>query len=90
MKHNEKCVKCGCRRLLVIDEVREQHEFLMGTTFHVYNGQNKQGGSGKFQVFVCLQCGYTEWYAYDLEKLLQKLPADARIIDGNLSTGPYR
>lgn len=44
---------------------------------------------GSFQVIVCAACGYTEWYAYNIERI-KDIPG-ARLVGPNPGDGgPYR
>jgi hypothetical protein len=45
--------------------------------------------AGSFELIICSACGYTEWYAYDLEGLA-KIPG-VRLVGPNTENGgPYR
>jgi hypothetical protein len=45
--------------------------------------------AGSFQVIVCAACGYTEWYAYNLENL-ENMPGARLVGPRSGETGPYR
>jgi hypothetical protein len=51
---------------------------------------------GRFQIIICAstQCGYTEWYSYDLERMHEASldpKSGVRLIDGDVGNqGPYR
>lgn len=45
--------------------------------------------AGAFQVVVCAACGYTEWYAYNLENL-KNMPGARLVGPASGDTGPYR
>jgi hypothetical protein len=45
--------------------------------------------AGSFQIAVCAACGYTEWYAYDLENIAKV--DGARLVGADVGkAGPYR
>ncbi len=92
MKQSERCPKCNCRRLLVVDEFTHAHgEYV--TTLNVCATRHPAHIlAGCFQAYVCCECGYTEWYAYDLDRILanlEKLRGQVRVLN-NESSGPYR
>lgn len=89
MKQTMACIKCNCRRILIIDEVHTT----VDDALNLYAGRNPFLLEGKFQVMICSRCGYTEWYAYELDRLLPKISQlypRVRIVDGEGSAGPYR
>lgn len=95
MKQSGQCLKCKCRRLLVIEEMCQPYEGPFPGTLRVCATMAgpKYLTVGKFQVIVCTQCGYTEWYAYDFESLkqdLSKLYPKVRLIENEPSGAPYR
>lgn len=65
----------------------------MPVTSHKVDGagpcDEKQISPGCFQVIVCAACGYTEWYAYDLERL-KEIPEARLVGDDQGDAGPYR
>ena len=92
MRSEPKCVKCECRRLLVIDEFQQREDYSGTMPLLVFPSVEPFLHAGKFQIIVCTSCGYTEWWAHDLGKLLaelSKLHPRVRIVDGEPST-PYR
>lgn len=44
---------------------------------------------GSFQVIICAACGYTEWYAYDIERL-KDIPGVRLVGPNPAKGGPYR
>ena len=104
MKKSCRCVKCNCDRLWIVDKVNQLETYTQtGTVPMVVLAQeiieNKAGprprtivsrvAAGSFEVIICAACGYTEWYAYDLEGLA-KIPG-ARLVGPNTENGgPYR
>jgi predicted nucleic-acid-binding Zn-ribbon protein len=52
-------------------------------------GATTRISAGSFQVIVCATCGYTEWYAYNLENL-KNMPGARLVGPASGDTGPYR
>lgn len=67
------CSKCENHRFLVIapfqvpDPVNEERVMSLSVVMHRRDWNRI--GAGQFHAYVCLGCGYTEWYALDLERL---------------------
>jgi hypothetical protein len=61
---------------------------------HDPRGREHARPVGLFQSIICAQCGYTEWYAYDMDWLatLASIPgAHVRFVNGEPgSSGPFR
>lgn len=99
MKNSGRCVKCNSKRLWIVDQVKQpdlEHEscsWKMAVTSHEFRGAEYRGvqriSPGSFQIFVCAACGYTEWYAYDFERLAE-VPGARLVGDDNADAGPYR
>lgn len=94
MKTSACCLKCTCKRLLIIDEVQQWqlNSYPRAMPVHAASHSGPSEKVGKFQVIVCTACGYTEWYAHEIEELLCNI-ADfpgARIVGQNEPTRPYR
>lgn len=45
--------------------------------------------AGSFQAMICAECGYTEWYAYNFERL-KEIPGARLVGDDQGDAGPYR
>lgn len=107
MKKSARCLKCGHRRLLVIDKVMQPvHESsyairsLNVTSCELTMPSPEERESprldvGWFEVIICTNCGYTEWYANlaldDLKRLLREPNSGVRLVDGEpRENGPYR
>ena len=54
--------------------------------------ETKIAEAGRFEVWICAACGYSEWYATRLEELavLAATTGSVRLIDRDPRTGPYR
>jgi hypothetical protein len=99
MKTSMQCLKCKHRRLWIIDEVKQpdinsgNRAWTMAVTCKeakagLFKGENRVS-AGSFQVVICEACGYTEWYARDLERL-QDIPGARLVGAGTSDPGPYR
>lgn len=78
------CSKCESTRFLVISpfQIPDSVNDFAITSLRVVL-QRDRTGAGQFHAYVCLGCGYTEWYATDLERLEAlggKLP-NVQVID---------
>jgi len=100
MKNSGKCIKCNNKRLWIVDEVkqpdfeRDNCTWKMTVTSHSFRGADGSFGArrispGSFQVIVCAECGYTEWYAYNFDGL-KDVPGARLVGDDNSDCGPYR
>lgn len=101
MKNTLSCAKCGNRRLWVIDRVMRSDDGSNNIMiFNVTVGRAPEGSPpgrrkvGYFQTIICESCGYTEWYAQDIEALKElagEPTAGVRLVDGEPgSSGPFR
>lgn len=49
---------------------------------------------GTFEVWICKQCGFTEWYANDvneqLAELAQRPESGVRLVERSNNRGPFR
>jgi predicted nucleic-acid-binding Zn-ribbon protein len=84
MRTTSKCPKCDCRKLLVIDKVRQPSHHYSNDILEVHltclpcpsaklglEGHNdKRAAVGTFEAWVCTSCGYTEWYAKQFQQAL--------------------
>ena len=85
MKHTQKCPKCEGREFAV----NTQEIAPINLTTHV-DGDIKRGS---FEAWICLGCGYSEFYARGLSgirELAAKAPHQLRIVDATPKDGPYR
>jgi predicted nucleic-acid-binding Zn-ribbon protein len=104
VKQSLRCPKCGCRQLWVVDpavQLLDTNAFErvpMIVAKLEYKDMYKYPAMkvGRFQVVICAnaQCGYTEWYAYNLERMHEASldpKSGVRFIDGDAGNrGPYR
>ena len=99
MRQSLSCLKCGHRRLWVVDHV--DHATInaeMIVPMSVTTSPTPSGaahyGVGRFQAIICAQCGYTEWYAHQLELLNERAKDPSSgvrlVISEPGSQGPYR
>lgn len=106
MKQSLRCPKCGCRQFWVVDpavQLLDTHgmqrvPMIVAKVESRYEDSHKAPALkiGQFQVVICANapCGYTEWYAYGLERL-QEASRDpksgVRFVDGDAGNkSPYR
>jgi ribosomal protein S27AE len=49
-------------------------------------GSSFRSHVGRYETWICAQCGYTEWYAMDHEQLLERLShvpgSGVRVVEG--------
>lgn len=97
MKTTLTCPKCNHRAIWVIDPVTQPNDPSHAIERFVVVARETSPGvrsvAGRYEVFVCAGCGYTEWYAKDLANL-QYFAADpsygVRLLEGGGSHGAYR
>lgn len=101
MRSTLKCTKCSGQKFVVTDEFcipyRDKCEI---EPFPAFVGQVKRGWAwhtvtqGAFSTWVCLGCGYTEFYVCrpeGLETIAKGFPDRMRIIDAAAQEqGPFR
>jgi len=102
MRSTQMCPKCSGKKFAVKAEFRQPHHRGDNITAPfpaiTIDVKNQTYGdritSGQFETWICVACGYTEFYASgkeNLDKLAQKYPDQLRIIDaGPPEQGPYR
>ena len=99
MRNSGVCVKCKGQHLWIVDQVHQPdcdgqaRANRMVVTCYEFpeevRHENERIPVGSFQVVICAACGYTEWYAYNLERL-KDIPG-ARFVGPNAAnSGPYR
>ena len=100
MRSTQQCPKCSGQKFAVTEEFKTPHcdsPFRL-QSFHPIAVMTRNGndweGLGKFSAWICLGCGYTEFYARNLGNvvdLAQKYPDQLRIIDAEPpQRGPFR
>ena len=104
MRKSLKCPKCDCRKLWHIEKVRHFNTYADGALLNVVHekrvgkpdngffgtGERKKMNVGTYDVFVCFSCGYTEWYAGELEQLEENPEEGVHLIDGETRNGAFR
>lgn len=108
MKTTQICPKCDSRQLWVIDRLTQRDGSSThvaapkpviaanlpsdGGFWSASHGEYVVGGT--FEVWICVQCGFMEWYARDVNKVLEKLAKEpglgVRLVDGGPPPRPYR
>ena len=105
MRSTHRCPKCSGQRFVVTDEFRVPEQESANTTraFPAVAIDTKANSSdprgpwqremlGAFTTWICLGCGYTEFYAHHLDgvnALAQQYPHRLRIVDaGPPKQGP--
>ncbi len=99
MRTSGTCYKCQCRRFWVVNKIGVPDPTTSNTvaTLPVAAqdvGERYRREGGSFEVWVCANCGFTEWYANDAAGVLQmlaRLPGGAvRWVDATAPGGPFR
>jgi predicted nucleic-acid-binding Zn-ribbon protein len=98
MRFTQKCSKCTGKRFGVIDEfVQPNADYNRPNAFAPVTFQHARDHMrtlGKFEVWICLACGYTEFYAKelgDVEAVAKQHPDQLRVIDATApGQGSYR
>jgi predicted nucleic-acid-binding Zn-ribbon protein len=93
MRFNEKCPKCE-GRVFAVNTLAQQPNCYMPGTWTLSPVTLGSGQSlGWFETWMCLGCGYTEFYACGLtgvQQLAAQHPGQLRIVDATSKEGPYR
>lgn len=96
MKNTQTCPKCQSRKLWLIEEVRnaESGNAIVAMSVTSVAGTWTPIKAGTFEAWVCVQCGYTEWYAKNANEKLWELSnnpqAGVHFIDTSGSQGGFR
>jgi predicted nucleic-acid-binding Zn-ribbon protein len=107
MRATQTCPKCTGRKFAISEEFRQpDHDTPNLTTpfpaitivahrpAEERTGHSARKTVGTFETWICVGCGYTEFYAKglgDLEALAKQHPDRLRILDaGAIKQGPYR
>lgn len=99
MKHTQQCPKCEGRRLWVVERFRLPGEAGPGAELPVVTHHEKGGlftlgrasPVGRFNLWVCATCGFSELWAEGLEGLRDDPSAGIRLVDQSLDpAGPFR
>ena len=91
MRAQTRCPACGNRRILHADKVLDRDAGSLNELALIQTSVWSGKGAGRFEVFICTQCGLTEWYVKDLAELAQQEKHFA-VIDATPKeeSGPYR
>ena len=86
MKKSLTCPKCAGKKIWRVEQVNERPD---GATHPQalavqYFGGTQRGyhAAGHFEVFICGECGFAEWYAADLVDLKPDDRHGVHLIDG--------
>ncbi len=100
VKRTQQCPKCQGRKLWIIERYRIPGEYAGGVELPVVAHQQEAGGflamartspRGRFDLWVCEACGYTELWAAGLSGLREDPSAGVRRIDTTPEpSGPFR
>ena len=99
MRDTSTCPKCESRRQWIIEPFRVPSETVQGDEVRVVNDlpAGRQGlfrqaaPQGRFDLYVCADCGYSELWARELEGLRHAPEHGVRLRDqSDPSKGPFR
>jgi predicted nucleic-acid-binding Zn-ribbon protein len=107
MRSTQTCPKCAGRKFAISEEFRQPDHATPNTTspfpaitIVAHRPAEERTGPwarktvGTFETWICVGCGYTEFYAKgldDIEALAKQHPDRLRILDaGSVKQGPYR
>jgi hypothetical protein len=88
MKSTQTCPKCSGKKIAVIAKVEDEDSVAIPLV------RLSRQGYGHYESWVCVACGYAEFYALGadvLEPIAKQSPHQVRIIDADPGyQGPYR
>jgi len=96
MKNSLACPKCQSRKLWRIENVRHESDISKGRELPVamtlYYGVLGTTGQahGKYDAYVCSQCGYTEFWAHSFDKLVPDPESGIHLIDTTTHQSAYQ
>jgi len=98
MKSTLVCPKCQSRQIWIIDEVRQPRcdDMSVANPVNVTSVERPSYrlDVGRFEAWVCVKCGFTEWYAKLADAALTMLAQDpasgVRMMDTTSERGPFR
>lgn len=86
MKTSRMCPKCRSRKLWVIERVEQQDcqysktnplnvtaQYAPSGKVGLFGEETQKVEAGFFEAWVCAECGFTEWYARDVNQALAYL-----------------
>lgn len=100
VKRTQQCPKCQGRKLWIIERYRIPGEYAGGVELPIVSHQKEEGGflsmartspQGRFDLWVCEGCGYTELWAAGLSGLREDPSLGVRRVDTTPEpAGPFR
>jgi predicted nucleic-acid-binding Zn-ribbon protein len=111
MRTTSRCPKCRCGQLFVVEQMAQPHDGSVNRiiplsvtcldTSAAELGLEKnryRAAVGRFEAWICANCGFTEWYAKDVRDVLWRYlqqgrteNAEVRFVDADAGKpGPYR
>jgi predicted nucleic-acid-binding Zn-ribbon protein len=95
MRTTHTCPKCQSKRIWRIEKVTHDNTYSGGGYLRVvYDreigplrddfmgaGRRRVAAEGFFDLYTCARCGYSEWYARDIEKLAANPAAGVHLIE---------
>lgn len=100
VKRTQQCPKCEGRKFWIVERYRIPGEYEGGAQLPVVANQQEPGGflsmgrtspQGRFDLWVCEACGYTELWARELSGIREDLAAGVRHLDAKAEpAGPFR
>lgn len=99
MKNTLACPKCDSRKLWRIERFRHDSDIAGGrelpVAIFVAEGEGPLGmdlhkRAGRYDAYVCAQCGYSEFWAHGLNELTHRPEDGIHFIDTTPQQGEYR
>ena len=94
MKRTLRCPKSDGQVILRVGEVKELGHSNQSHPLRVAMFNHALGyaaGLGAFETYICKGCGFTEWYAKEIESIITDVPLGTTLLDGGGDkSGPYR
>jgi predicted nucleic-acid-binding Zn-ribbon protein len=91
MKTTLTCPKCSAGKIWRIDRFTTPGEYQGGSEMRMVidRGLERPLTAGRFDAYVCHDCGYTEFYARDRAELRHEPLAGVHLLE-RAGTAPYR
>ena len=100
MRSSQKCPNCARQKFAVTDKFRQpghraSNDSHVDSAITIQDGVWGMKALGVFETWICLHCGFTEFYARDLprdiEAIIEDHPDQLRVVDATPpKQGPYR
>lgn len=102
MRSSLRCPKCAARKIWLIEKARgpsvqEPSGQVVPVVPHQPDSEKARfflvetvQPVGAWDLYICANCGYTEAYARDLDKLEQAPERGIRLLDAESEAGPFR